>query len=204
MKSLSILSCLCVLAALAACRAPAPIALQEPDFERPAEATFHLDELHFSAFAVPVAFVEVDEDDPAIAEPELDTGFGWGARIGVGDLDQSVGLMYVTTSHDEDLTGRSVDTHAAYLDFMARTKIWGDRGVGAWFGADAGIGLATIPFALPTDDLVGLAAQLRGTLDLQLSRSFAIDLGFGGFAWGYFGDTQAFGSLVTVGGKLSF
>lgn len=169
------------------------------------DATFHIDELHLAAFAVPVAFLEVDDDElPVASQPELDAGHGFGARIGFGDFDQSVGAMYVRTTHDEELTGGSVAANTYYLDFSARRVIWEQGEFRTFLSGDVGIGVGTIDFQPPFEDFVGLAAQLRGTLDFQFSRAFALDVGLGGFVQDDLGDVRAFGTIVTVGGKFSF
>ena len=58
--------------------------------------------------------------------------------------------MYVRTTHDEELTGRSVVTNAYYLDFSARRVIWaGFAGLGfASFMSAVVVALPPAPFLL--------------------------------------------------------
>jgi hypothetical protein len=185
--------------------APQDAGIRTPS-RSPSGPGLQLREWSVEAFWVPFIAIEVDSDnvsDPA-AEPDASQGSGYGVRVGIGDEDQGIGVLYIGSMHDEDVTRTDLRTDSFYADFHARGLLWQQGSTRAWARFNGGAGLAVVDFEGPYDDQTTGALQLRGAVQLEFSDRFSIDLGLGGFVWGVPGDTVAFGSLMTVGGSLRF
>ncbi|MCC6673094.1 MAG: hypothetical protein IT458_18660 [Planctomycetes bacterium] len=154
---------------------------------------------------LPAVWIQVDDDDsgtPA-AEPETSSGMGYAVRAAVGNADQSAGILYMGSSHDEENAGGDLRTHAIYLDFDVSQPI---RSGPSNFlvHAGGGVGVALADFSRTYDDVTSLAFNLRISLEYQANRNLSFDFGLGGFLWGHPGDTQAFGSFAQIAGRVSF
>jgi hypothetical protein len=74
-----------------------------------------------------------------------------------------------------------------------------------WFEVDAGVGVAELAFDSDQfDHQTTGSGLLHGDLEFRLGRNLCLAVGGGGFIWGNFGDTIAYGSYVTLGAKLNF
>ena len=156
-------------------------------------------------FWLPAVWLEVDEKNRLAPNADADVaiGSGVGMRAAVGNKDQSIGLLYMGTFHDENTTGASVRTDSIYLDFDVAMPAVPDT-TAVLVRAGAGVGVAFISFDRGFDDASTLAFNLRLGLDYQPSPRVSFGVGLGGFLWGNPGDTVAFGSFVLVGGALTF
>ena len=200
-----------LLALLAACAVPrepvaaardAPPSLQE---EHHSEHGTFGERFTADVFWLPAVWLEVDEKNKLAQNTAADVaiGSGVGMRAAVGNKDQSIGLYYMGTFHDENTADASVRTDSIYLDFDAVTPALPDTNA-LLVRAGAGVGVAFVSFDRAFDNASTLAFNLRLGLDYQPSPRVALGVGLGGFLWGTPGDTVAFGSFVLLGGTLTF
>jgi hypothetical protein len=156
-------------------------------------------------FWLPAVWLEVDEKNRLAPNAAADVaiGSGVGMRAAIGNKDQSIGLLYMGTFHDENTTGANVRTDSIYLDFDVAMPAVPDTNA-VLVRAGAGVGVAFVEFNQSFDDASTLAFNLRLGLDYQPSPRVSLGVGLGGFIWGNPGDTVAFGSFVLLGGTLSF
>jgi hypothetical protein len=148
--------------------------------------------------------MEIEADDPVVAGQGTGsaTGVGFGARVGWGNRDQSIGILYQGFAVDADNT--DVGLHTLYLDFDVRIPI--EEGGGTlFFTAGAGLGASWIDFdsGMAETDTEG-AAQLRVGLNVEPSPTFAMNFGLGGVVLGHPGSTEAYGTYLILGASLTF
>jgi hypothetical protein len=175
-----------------------------PRSEREPVKPFGIDQVHLDAFWIPALWIRVDEKESGPTSTEradLDTGTGFGVRAGVGTDQQSIGLMYVASYHDEDTTDSNASTQALYLDFEYRAPI-AVRSV--MFEVGGGFGAAWLEFGRLFDNDVEGAFTLHGMLRFNITDNIALTTGMGGFLFGHFGDTVAYGTWLMAGAGLSF
>jgi hypothetical protein len=147
---------------------------------------------------------DVDTNGASGTRGDLDTGEGVALRAGLGSNQQNIGLLYMGTWHDEQTTDRGASTQSLLLDFLFRAPIAGMNNT-VWFEVDAGLGVAELSFDSPQlDNQTTGSALLHGDLEFRITRALALAAGGGGFIWGHFGDTIAYGTYITVGVKLIF
>ncbi len=198
---------LLLLVALAACAAPqdpprgAP--RRAPRFEpivRPVDAPAGTwgERWLVEAHAIPAAWLTRDVDGTD-TDPDAEDAAGWAVRAAAGNRDQSVGVLF------QDFRGdaAALDVAAVSLDTDVRACIDRD-GTGMFFArAAAGVGAAWLD--VPADDPGGqLQAQLRLGLEFQPSEHLILGASFGGLIVGHPGETEAYGTFVTVGGAVVF
>ncbi len=150
-------------------------------------------------------WAKIDEDDRVSPGSSADTaeGYGVAARIGVGNRDQSVGLLYHGAFLEESSTDVDVTVHALYVDFDITVPLAG-AGNRFYFTAGGGLGVAIIEFDSRFDDAVSGAGCLHLGLEFEISKSIGVDFEFGGFLWGHPGETEAFGSFLDIGLRFTF
>jgi hypothetical protein len=147
---------------------------------------------------------DVDQDGVSGTRGDLDTGSGIALRAGFGSNQQNIGVLYMGTWHDEAVSGRGASTQQLLLDFLYRAPIAEMNGL-VWFEVDAGVGGAELAFDSDQfDRQVTGSGLLHGDLEFMLGRNLCLAVGGGGFIWGNFGDTIAYGTYITVGAKLLF
>ena len=151
----------------------------------------------FEATAAPVALLTRDFDGlPDNSRSEDATG--WGVRAGIGDLERSAGVLFQSFRSDGDL----LDADVVSLDFDVRTSLESEVPM-LFMRAGASVGVAFL-------DTVGiesdseLATQLRLGIDFQPSPRFLLDMSIGGIVFGTPGETEGYGSFLSVGGALVF
>jgi hypothetical protein len=172
---------------------------------RESEAPFGLDHVRLDAFFVPAFWITADEDKSTPTgtdRADLDTGAGFGLRAGVGSEHQSIGLMYVASFHEEETSDSDASTQALYLDFAYHNEVGGVRG--ATFEVGAGLGVARLEFDREFDTDTEGAFNLHGMLKFAVTDNFGVGAGLGGFLFGHFGDTVAYGTWIMVGASLVF
>ena len=195
------LSCLLLTAWTVGCTS-----LTTSDVDAPHE-TGSDSKLEVSGFWIPVMSVSADEDrgetDNGIEfEADLESGTGFGARFGVGET-HGLGLLYLTTHHDERDVDTSARTHAAYLEYLLRLIESKSDPIHAHVSVAAGVGGAAFDFDRALDDTGGAAGQLRVEAGVG-SESVRLTLGAGGFLWGYPGETIGTGGFLTLGMLVRF
>jgi hypothetical protein len=169
------------------------------------ETPFGLDHVRLDAFFIPAFWITADEKvDTSFGSDraDLDTGTGFGLRAGVGSEHQSIGLMYVASFHEEETSDSDASTQALYLDFAYHNDVGGVRG--ATFEVGAGLGVAHLEFDREFDTETEGAFNLHGMLKFAVTDNFSVDAGLGGFVFGHFGDTVAYGTWLMVGASLAF
>lgn len=148
------------------------------------------------ANAIPGAWLSLDRDGGADA---LDTGdgSGYGVRMAVGNVDQSIGLAWQGFATD------GLDAHVLGLDVDVRRPI-GDGLDLLFVRAGAGFGVAWLDAI--DDPALGNTgtAQLRLGLDFQPNERFLLSASFGGIAFGRPGETEAYGTFFQLGLGLVF
>ncbi len=157
-----------------------------------------------NVFWVPASWIKVQEDaSTGTGESDLNGGAGWGARVGVTNGNQGIGLMYVGSFNQDDSTKTDADTHAAYIDFMARHQV-NDGTNRAYLTVAGGLGGVRVDYRDTYDSSTGGAFMMRAALEWEIGRHAGVDFGIAGFVWGHPGDTIGYGSYFTVGGKFMF
>lgn len=150
------------------------------------------------AVAIPGAWLTRDLDGVA-DNPDAVDAAGYGVRAGIGNRDQSIGVLAQAFHGDAD----ALDAATLCLDMDVRTALdrYGPRG----FFARAGAGLGAGWLDVPGDDPGGEAtAQLRLGIDFQPTRLVLVSASFGGIVFGHPGETEAYGTFLTIGGGLTF
>jgi hypothetical protein len=155
--------------------------------------------------ALPGVWMRVEDENQATpADDSVDaTGLGAGVRIGLGNRDQSVGLLYHGAFLEVEDSSRDVDAHAFYLDFDVDVFV-GDKTTPVWVNAGAGLGLVTVDYDSPFPDSQTGASNLRFGIELRPAPGFGLNAGVGGFAWGHPGETEAYGLFFQLGARLHF
>ena len=151
------------------------------------------------AQAIPAAWLQRDADGGA-TKPERDEAGGCGVRASIGNQDQSVGLL-AQVFHGR--SGSELEAGALGLDFDVRNRL--DRDWPDWLfvrgGAVVGLGWLDLGSSAGGTEATG---QLRLGVDFQLTRSLLLQCSFSGIVFGTPGETELYGTLVTVGGGLTF
>lgn len=191
------------LGALAACRAPQVEDADQPwDRDRP-RGRFG-DRVVAEASVMPAFWMRFDRDDDDPAARSLDTvGPGWTTRVGLGNVDQSIGLLYQGAFTEEEDGDAEVDVHALYLDFDASIPVEPDPEL-MLVRAAAGVGMVHLDSPDRTLDTTTGAVNLRLQLELRPTRVLAFMVGGGGFAFGRPGESVAFGTFVDLGLRVTF
>jgi hypothetical protein len=158
------------------------------------------------ALALPAVWLKPDQDNRLSPGQEADeaVGAGYAVRGGVGNRDQSVGIMYMGAFTEEESTDTDLGLHIIFLDFDVTMPI--DSGGGHFFAhAGAGVGLAMMEFdGLAFEDTTTGAMNLRLDFEFRPTPKFALLFGLGGLLIGHPGDTEAFGTFVELGGRVTF
>jgi hypothetical protein len=151
------------------------------------------------AQTIPAAWLQRDRDGGA-PEPERDEALGYGLRAAIGNQDQSIGLL---TQVLHGRSGSDLDAGTLGLDFDVRKQL--DRDWPDWLfvrgGATVGLGWIDAGDGATGTEAVG---QLRLGVDFQVTRTLLFQCSFGGIVFGTPGETEVYGTLVTVGGGLTF
>ena len=196
----SLLALTLVAAACAAPRGPrSMLPPQEPGHEPPTPAGGEWgSRFVVEATAIPAVWLISDADGVAPGADEIN-GYGYGLRAAFRSHDQSIGFLY--QGFDSDDGGLDVKTLA--LDFDVRTLL--DDGTGILFlRAGAGIGGAWLDNVGGADLGTELATQLRVGIDIQPNARFAIGASLGGILFGHPGETEAYGTFLSLGVSLIF
>jgi len=175
-------------------------------YERGPSERFNWGHVTLDAEWIPAMWVTADVDSDGVSgtRGDLDTGSGIALRAGFGSNQQNIGVLYMGTWHDEVVSGRGASTQQLLLDFLYRAPVAEMNGL-VWFEVDAGVGGAELAFDSDQfDRQVTGSALLHGDLEFMLGRKFCLAVGGGGFIWGNFGDTIAYGTYITLGAKLLF
>ncbi len=175
-------------------------------YERGPSEAFNWGHVCIDAEWIPAMWVtaDVDHNGNSAIRGDLDTGSGFSLRGGFGSTQQNIGVLYMATFHDEQTTGRGASTQQLLVDFLYRAPIADMNGL-VWLEVDGGLGGVDLSFDSPTlDDQVTGSALLHGDLEFRLGKALWIGLGGGGFVWGHFGDTVAYGTWIDLGVKLIF
>ncbi|MFN0058749.1 MAG: hypothetical protein ACKVX7_09870 [Planctomycetota bacterium] len=162
-----------------------------------------------STFWLPYFKVSGDRDDevpgPAgVFRADLDAGYGWAARMGFGSSDANIGLLYLTSHHDERETGARARTHSVYVEFWRGTDREVSADVDLFAGIGLGVGGALFDFSRTFDDSGAAAVEGRVAGGLRVSEHFRLEVGGGLFLWGYPGETIGTGGFFTLGGSVVF
>jgi len=163
------------------------------------------DRFTLDAVALPVVWLQADQEHPATPGRRIDDQIGPGAglRAAFGNGEQGIGLLYMGSLLEDDLD-QGAELHMLYLDFDVSLPL-PDGPPGLALRAAAGIGAASLGFDdVLLDDVTTGAANLRIDFEYAMSSRAALLLGIGGFYLGYPGDTEGYGSFVELGGRLSF
>ncbi|HLU39310.1 MAG TPA: hypothetical protein VK081_07980 [Planctomycetota bacterium] len=150
---------------------------------------------------MPAFWLTVDSDDEDVPTVDL-FGPGAGVRLGIGNADQSVGLLYQTAFLDEDDGPAEIDVHVLLLDFDVSVPVEPQGFL--LVHAAAGLGMVSLESPDPALDTTTGAANLRLQLELRPMRRLAFLAGVGAFAFGSAGDTEAYGTFIDLGMRLTF
>jgi hypothetical protein len=194
----SLLAGLLVLGACATPQDPLPPPRYRPPETRPPSEDHGRYGQRFvvEANAIPGAWLSLDRDGGADAVDTGD-GSGYGVRMAVGNLDQSIGLSwqgFATDGLDANVLGIDVDVRRPIGDGLDLFYVRAGAGIGAaWLDAldDPALGNTG-------------TAQLRLGLDFQPSQRFLLSASFGGIAFGRPGETEAYGTFFQLGLGLIF
>ncbi|MCU0864424.1 MAG: hypothetical protein MUC36_11560 [Planctomycetes bacterium] len=194
----SLLAGLLVLGACATPQDPLPPPRHRPPETRPASEDHGRYGQRFvvEANAIPGAWLTLDRDGGADAVDTGD-GSGYGVRMAVGNLDQSIGLSwqgFATDGLDANVLGLDVDVRRPIGDGLDLFYVRAGAGIGAaWLDAldDPALGNTG-------------TAQLRLGLDFQPNERFLLSASFGGIAFGRPGETEAYGTFFQLGLGLVF
>lgn len=152
----------------------------------------------------PVVWLQPDQDDPLTPNVKANdlAGPGAGLRAAIGNKDQSIGMLYMGSSPEDDAE-QGADLNMLFFDFDVTMPIEGIPSLG--LRAAAGVGAAWLEFdAVRFDDVTTGAANLRVDFEFRPSSTLGMLLGFGGFYLGYPGETEGYGTFVELGGRLTF
>jgi len=198
--------CLAAAIAGAACTSPPPPAQQDPvppGYARPRDDSGHYGQRWLvEGFLLPSAWLERDVDSPSRTAPDSVrfTGSGYGLRAATGNRDQSVGFCY--QGFDVDSDDDHLGIHALGLDVDVRTLLQNDL-PGFYLRAGAGLGGAFLDESGGWSGTEAMA-QLRLGLQFQPHESFALDGSIGGIVFGHPGETEVYGTFLTVGATFVF
>jgi hypothetical protein len=175
--------------------APAPLALPVQIGSEPRGEWG--ERLLVEANAIPGAWIQRDTDGGA-PKPERDEARGFGARMGIGNRTQSVGVMAQVYGGDDGF-----DAVVFGFDSDVRGRL--DRDWPRWLFVRAGASLGGGLYEAGggTSD-TQLMAQLRIGPEFQLTDRLALQASFGGIVFGHPGETEAYGTFVTIGGAVTF
>lgn len=151
------------------------------------------------AQAIPAAWLQQDADGGA-PKPARDEARGYGLRAAIGNQDQSVGLLaQVFHGH----SGSDLEAGTLGLDFDVRKRL--DRDWPDWLfvrgGAVVGLGWLDLGDGAASTEATG---QLRLGIDFQVTKSLLLQCSFGGIVFGTPGETELYGTFVSIGGGLTF
>jgi len=164
--------------------------------------------LNFSGFYIPLMGIseDVDGSEPGGGiefDADLNTGHGYGVRAGL-ESDEGkfgIGLLYITSEHQERWLDSDVTTHSGYLDLYGRRYI-SDT---IFLEADFAAGGAVFDFKENVyDDTGGGALLARGSLGWSATDNIDLHIGGGGFMWGWPGETVGKGGFFTTGVSVRF
>lgn len=172
-----------------------------------------------TVFYIPVMGMKADEDEnePNLGiefDADLKAGSGWGGRIGTADLGINyygkdpfaildIGLLYLTTQHDEKSTSSHVRTDAVYLEFLLVGV--SDSGPAQWTSSfGLGVGGAGLNFSRTFDDTKALAGEVRAEIGLEFWNHLKLQAGMGAFVWGYPTETIGYGGFATFSAGVLF
>lgn len=151
------------------------------------------------AQGIPAAWLQRDADGGA-PKPERDEARGYGLRAAIGNQDQSVGLL-AQAFHGH--SGSDLEAGALGLDFDVRKQL--DRDWPDWLfvrgGAGVGLGWLDLGGGGASTETTG---QLRLGIDFQVTRTLLVQCSFSGIVFGTPGETELYGTFVTIGGGLTF
>ncbi|MFK7739819.1 MAG: hypothetical protein AB8H80_05800 [Planctomycetota bacterium] len=158
--------------------------------------------------ALPAIWLRSDVADrlaPQTVAPDS-LGAGLGVRAAVGNIDQSIGILYhgALLSGEDGDDGGDADLHAFYFDADARIPIR-EAPRGFFVRAAAGLGIGSLDYADGRfrDARTG-AGNVRFALEYEPPGSgWALMVGAGGFVIGRPGDTDAFGTWLEFGGRIT-
>lgn len=151
------------------------------------------------AQGIPAAWLQRDSDG-GTPKPERDEARGYGLRAAIGNQDQSVALL-AQAFHGH--SGSDLEAGTLGLDFDVRKQL--DRDWPDWLfvrgGAGVGLGWLDLGGAGASTEATG---QLRLGIDFQVTRTLLLQCSFSGIVFGTPGETELYGTFVTIGGGLTF
>lgn len=151
------------------------------------------------AQGIPAAWLQRDADGGA-PKPERDEARGYGLRAAIGNQDQSVALL-AQAFHGH--SGSDLEAGTLGLDFDVRRQL--DRDWPDWLfvrgGAGVGLGWLDLNGGGASTEATG---QLRLGIDFQVTRTLLLQCSFSGIVFGTPGETELYGTFVTIGGGLTF
>lgn len=150
---------------------------------------------------LPAVWLERDDDRTLTADRDTFEGFGYGLRAALGDRLRSLGVSY--QGIDTDTARNDLRMHAFYFDGDVRVPMR-DVPEAFWFRAGVGLGGGWIDASDDPDLRAEGAAQIRFGIDFQPNDRFTLTAGAGGVVFGHPGDTEAYGTFLTLGATLFF
>jgi hypothetical protein len=153
------------------------------------------------AAVMPGYWMRVDRDDDAAAVVDV-FGPGYGVRAAVGNADQSVGLLVHGAFLEEDDGPEEADVHAFYVDFDVSVPVEPEGRI--LVRAAAGIGMAHLDSPDADVDTTTGAGNLRLQLEVRPAPAVAVLAGIGGFVFGSAGETEAYGTFLDLGLRVTF
>lgn len=153
------------------------------------------------AGVMPAYWLRFDQQNGGESHVDV-AGPGYHARVGIGNADQSVGLLYHGTFLEEDDGAAEVDVHALFLDFDVSVPVEPDGPM--FVHAAAGIGMAHLDSPDPALDTTTGAVNLRLHLEVRPWERLAFLAGVGAFAFGNAGDSEAYGTFFDLGMRVTF
>lgn len=163
--------------------------------------------------------VEPDEDrneiDQGIVfEHQLKRGDGYGISAelflsGTNDASPAepgfnLGVLFLTTTHDEIQIQNDVSSYSFYLEGIARASYIVHPNLSINTSLRGGIGLSTFDFEEVKNDTLSGAAEMRFTFGVEIFQAFEIGVTGGSYLWGYPSETIGYGSFVATEASMIF
>jgi hypothetical protein len=164
--------------------------------------------------------VEPDEDRNEIDngiefEHQLESGNGYGLGIELFMVDSedgswddiagiNMGLLYLTTTHEENQSRESVGTHSIYFEGILRASQTLISNLTIHEGLYGGLGFVTLDFRDDLNDSTSAAAEVRARLGVEFFNHIEVAICGGSYLWGYPSETVGYGSFFSVEASLIF
>lgn len=119
-------------------------------------------------------------------------------------VSTGIGLLSMATRHNENVSGQGAQLRANYIDFMTRLAGVDKKGFDFGLDASVGAGYLSVDTGRDLNNDSGMSAIVRLKARMQASSGIGVDVGYGFFGWGRWGDTQGNGDMLSTGLDFQF